>query len=338
MTAISSMASASRLAGQPPSAGEQVPSPAGGRGTPEFTSEEIEILERYFTNVDRPVFALTNLPEVVKGALFARYSRSAKSLRRLFLDEFADEVIASRPARTVQAAGEPSRAGDLYQRVFVEYGDDSVAQLGGAHLACEGASNLLTKILERGRLMSYLEQSTRYIDYSSRLPSGGYRYYVPPELSGSSLGEAYRAAMDNAFESYGEMVVKLRSWLEDRVERTSEDSPGAYRRALNALVFDTLRGILPVASLSNVGLYGTGQAYEQLLVRMRSDPLGEARACADAALEELARQVEHALRRAGGAPTSQMVGLAVLDALQAVDGAGQSTGGQRRLGGELAHP
>ena len=54
----------------------------------EFTTEEQEVLRRFFTNLDLPVFGLINLPEVVKGALFARYSRSAKSLRRLFLDEF----------------------------------------------------------------------------------------------------------------------------------------------------------------------------------------------------------------------------------------------------------
>ena len=58
----------------------------------EFSPTEADILRRYFTNLDSPVFALVNLPEVVKGALFARYSRSAKSLRRLFLDEFVGEL------------------------------------------------------------------------------------------------------------------------------------------------------------------------------------------------------------------------------------------------------
>ena len=57
-----------------------------------FTSDESEVLKRYFTNLDGPVFALVNLPEVVKGALFARYSRSPKSLRRLFIDEFVGDL------------------------------------------------------------------------------------------------------------------------------------------------------------------------------------------------------------------------------------------------------
>ena len=133
-----------------------------------FTADETEVLRRYVTNVEGPVFALVNLPEVVKGALFARYSRSAKSLRRLFLDEFVGELDVTGDAG-VDATMGLRRAEELYDRVFLEYGDDSVAQLGGVHLACEQASNMLTKVLEWGRLMAYLEQSTRYVPYDSRL-------------------------------------------------------------------------------------------------------------------------------------------------------------------------
>ena len=135
--------------------------------TETFTPEEARILSSYFTNTDRPVFALTNLPETVKGALFARYSRSAKSLRRLFLDEFLEQVGEPPAAPSIGT----TRADQLYERVLSEYGDDSVAQLGGVHLACEGASNVLTKVLEWGRLMAYLEQSTRYVPYTDR-PGG----------------------------------------------------------------------------------------------------------------------------------------------------------------------
>ena len=145
----------------------------------EFTPIEEEILRRYFTNLDEPVFALVNLPEVVKGALFARYSRSPLSLRRLFLDEFVGELDISGD-ETIDATIGLRRAEELYNRVFFEYGDDSVAQLGGVHLACEQSSNLLTKVLEWGRLMAYLEQSTRYIAYDDR-PGGRFRYYRDPE-------------------------------------------------------------------------------------------------------------------------------------------------------------
>src|SRR5713101_1937654 len=146
-----------------------------------YSEEERRILAPFFTNLDSHVFALTNLPETVKGALFARYSRSAKSLRRLFLDEFAGN-LAGIPADASTVGVE--RAEKLYAKVFNEYGDDSVAQLGGAHIACEYVSNVLTKVLQRPRLAAYLEQSTRYIAYDAPMPDppGGYRYYRDEEL------------------------------------------------------------------------------------------------------------------------------------------------------------
>src|SRR5487761_2749682 len=124
-----------------------------------FTGKEREVLRHYVTNLEGPVFALVNLPEVVKGALFARYSRSSKSLRRLFLDEFVGDLDLTGDMGVDATVG-LDRADELYQRIFYEYGDDSVAHLGGVHRACEQASNVLTKFLERGRLASYLEQST----------------------------------------------------------------------------------------------------------------------------------------------------------------------------------
>src|SRR5436190_5045288 len=151
-----------------------------------FDDEEQAVLRPYFTNLDGPVFALVNLPEVVKGALFARYSRSDKSLRRLFLDEFVGDLDVSGDL-TFDASVGLRRAEELYDRVFLEYGDDSVAQLGGVHLACEQASNVLTKVLEWGRLMAYLEQSTRYIPYDMRM-AGLYRYYRPTSVLRSRLG------------------------------------------------------------------------------------------------------------------------------------------------------
>src|ERR671920_1029342 len=129
-----------------------------------FSEEERAALAPHFTNLDRPVFALVNLPETVKGAMFARYSRYQGTLRRLFLDEFAADVPGGgRPFE----GEEGERAAGLYERVFSGFGDDSIAQLGGAHVACEWVSNVLTKVLQRPRLGAYLEQSTRYIPYDA---------------------------------------------------------------------------------------------------------------------------------------------------------------------------
>ena len=257
-----------------------------------FTPDEQRVLATYFTNTDRHIFALINLPETVKGALFARYSRSAKSLRRLFLDEFAaDAVESSGPAATAGTA----RAEKLYAKVFGDYGDDSVAQLGGAHIACEYVSNILTKILEWGRLMAYLEQSTRYVPYTDKL-DGRWRYHVPEELDGP-LRERYVKTMDQAFETYAALIDPVQRYFAAKFPRGPLDSEAVHRAATRAKALDTLRGMLPAATQSNVGIYGTGQAFEALLLRMRAHSLTEVRACADEMLSELRKVIPAFLTR-----------------------------------------
>ena len=266
-----------------------------------FTEEERRALAPYFTNSDKPVFALTRLPETVKGALFARYSRSAKSLRRLFLDEFLGQAQPSPGARRQEHEPVNSsdvgpsggvgteRADKLYARVLSEYGDDSVAQLGGAHVACEGVSNVLTKVLEWGRLMAYLEQSTRYVPYTDR-PNGRWKYHIPAEIERSSLAGEFKRTLDLAFETYARWIPTMEAHFRAKYPKTPEDSDAVYRSVIRAKALDTLRGLLPAATTSNVGLFGTGQAFEALLLRMFAHPLDEVRACAVLILEEL-RQV-----------------------------------------------
>jgi thymidylate synthase ThyX len=253
----------------------------------QFSADEARALAPYFTNTDRPVFALVNLPETVKGALFARYSRSAKSLRRLFLDEFRDQVAADMPDRgsaAVPGVGS-ARADKLYARVLNEFGDDSVAQLGAAHLACEGVSNVLTKVLEWGRLMAYLEQSTRYVPYTDR-PNGLWKYHIPQELTGG-LRDAFVQTLDAAFETYARWIPAMEAHFRSKYPKAPQDSDGVYKSVIRAKALDTLRGLLPAATTSNVGLFGTGQAFEALLLRMLAHPLLEVRDHAQAMLAEL---------------------------------------------------
>jgi thymidylate synthase ThyX len=231
----------------------------------------------------------------VKGALFARYSRSDKSLRRLFLDEFVADLDLTGDL-TVDATVGLRRAEQLYERVFMEYGDDSVAQLGGVHLACEQASNVLTKVLEWGRLMAYLEQSTRYIPYDSRL-SGRYRYWRDPEICDSRLGARYVGDMDALFDTYRALLPTISDWARERYPKEAGDSDFVYKQTIKAKACDAVRGVLPAATLSNVGIYGTGQAYEALLLRMRAHPLPEARRYADVMLEELRKVIPSFLAR-----------------------------------------
>ncbi len=260
-----------------------------------FTAEERARLEPFFTNLDGPVFALVGLPEVVKGALFARYSRSPKSLRRLFLDEFASSEGPG-SARADADVG-IARAEQLYERVFFDYGDDSVAQLGGVHLAVEQASQPLAKILEWGRLGAYLEQSTRYIPYDDR-PGGRWRYSVPDELeTNPALAARYRATLDDAFETYARWLGPLQEHLRSLTPRDPADSDVVYRLTIRAKACDALRGLLPAATRTNVGIFATAQSYEQLLLRMRASSLSEVRTYVDLMLVELRKVIPAFLTR-----------------------------------------
>ena len=247
----------------------------------EFTEEERRLLSPHVTNLDRPVFALVNLPETIKGALFARYSRYPGTLRRLYLDEFAADVPeGGRPFE----GEEGERAAGLYERVFMGYGDDSIAQVGGAHVACEWVSNVLTKVLQRGRLAAYLEQSTRYIPYDQPLPEsagGGSRFYRDDEL-----GPEYAEAMEEIFGIYASSLAHVREWAAERWPRGDEPE-AAWQRSIKAKALDLLRGLLPASTLSHVGIFASGQAYEQLLLRMLASPLPESRQFATMILEEL---------------------------------------------------
>jgi thymidylate synthase ThyX len=240
--------------------------------TETFTEAERARLAPHFSDLDGPVFALVNLPETVKGALFARYSRYPGTLRRLFLDEFADSLPAQ--AGSWDTAGEGERAARLYDTIFLGYGDDSVAQLGGAHVACEWVSNVLTKILQRPRLGAYLEQSTRYIAYDA--PMGGrgpdrYRYYRDP-----ALGPQYETAMDALFDTYAAALPRVTAWAAEQFPRREGEPEGAHARAVKAKALDLLRGLLPAASLSHMGIFATGQTYEQLILHLLAHPLPEA--------------------------------------------------------------
>jgi thymidylate synthase ThyX len=212
------------------------------------------------------------------------------------LDEFVRDLDISGDV-TLDATVGLARAEQLYEKVFVEYGDDSVAQLGGVHLACEQSSNVLSKVLEWGRLMAYLEQSTRYIAYNNRLESGHYRYYRPSEILESPYGARYVGDMDRVFDTYGELLPTVQASVAARFPQQAGDSDFVYRQAVKAKALDALRGLLPAACLSNIGLYGTGQSYEQLLLRMRAHPLPEARTYADMMLTELRKVIPSFLQR-----------------------------------------
>lgn len=253
----------------------------------QLSADERALLSDFVTDPDGDVFALTGLPEVVKGALFARYSRFGGSLKRLFLDEFAQDLMTDDPA---------ARAEQLYTRIFSEYGDDSVAQLGGAHVALEDVSNLLTKRIEWGRLAAYLEQSTRYISYDTK-PDGRYRYHRDAAIMAGPHAATYEREMDAIFDIYAALVPRMLDWVRTRWPQDEVTSDFVYRNATKAKALDLLRGLLPAATTSNVGMFASGQSYESMLLRLRGDELAEARQLGDRLLPELRRVIPSFLTR-----------------------------------------
>ncbi len=259
-----------------------------------FAADERSILSRHVTNLSGPAFVLTELPEATRAALFARYSRSPRSLRRLLLDEFVVDRDATPASPDTLHAGE-ERARDLFGRVLSEYGDDSVAQLAGVHLACEQVSQVLAKAIEWGRLAGYLEQSTRYIPYTDRR-DGHYRWFRDPDLlADPRLGPRFEAAMDGLFDTYCALIDPLREHLDRSVPEQADAA--ARKRAIRALSLDLLRGLLPAGTVSNVGVFASPQAYEALVMRLRAHPLPEAQGYAELVLAELRRVIPDFLTR-----------------------------------------
>ncbi|MCX7838743.1 MAG: FAD-dependent thymidylate synthase [Anaerolineae bacterium] len=284
-----------------------------------LSPDEARRIEPFFTNTTRSVVALKNLPEVIKGALFSRYSRTAKGVRRLFLDEFLPRhdlgIVAHAPSV------DTTRAEDFYRRILADYGDDSVGELGGAHLACQDVSQIAAKAIEYGRIgISYLEKSSRYVPFDDKV-NGQYRYYRPRKILASSLGDDYVATLDALFDAYAQHLPRMIEHLahvypitalefEDaqtgNVLRYSEirdddflkSAHTAYRHALRARACDALRCFLPMATLTNVGVWGNGRALEYLLIRLYADPLEEIQTIAHAAHYELAQVIGPFVKRA----------------------------------------
>lgn len=268
--------------------------------------EEIALLSNFVTNTDRRIFALRNLPEVVKGALFSRYSRSEKGLRQILLDEFinsSESGFAEIVGTSSAIAGEnqivaTQKAEAFYDRVLIGYGDDSVAELGGAHIACEEISNIAAKAIEDSRLgLSPLEKSTRYVAFNQKV-DGKYRYYREPSIMASKHAQLYEETLDCLFDTYTDLIEPLTAWIKAQTPQDDNTSDRAYHNATKAKALDLLRGLLPMATLTNVGLFGNGRAFEYLLVKLASSTHAELRAIGGEMQAELDKIIPSFVKRA----------------------------------------
>lgn len=231
----------------------------------------------FVTNIDDTVYAIKDtLPVTITSAAMARLSRSPDDLRTILLNEFQPLPIVTENAHTGKEV-------ELLQRVLTAYGDDSVQQLGDINVVVQSASNLLTKILERPRIgAAYLEQSTRYILFDQKI-DGNYRYVVPPELD-EETASMYRLTMDWLFDRYSEIVRGLIAYLTALHPNASDI---ATKNAIRTQACDVARELLPVATTSTVGIHGSAQMIDTLIMHLRAHPLQEARDTGNKLLREV---------------------------------------------------
>jgi len=273
----------------------------------EFTAAQTKILEQFVTNTSSHVFALRNLPEVIKGALFSRYSRSTLGLRSLLLKEFilSEDTAFSAIAghhREGQVSHEQTiaiqKAQSFYDRILDGYGDDSIGELGGAHLAVENVSMLGAKVLEDARIGgSPLEKSTRYVYFDQKV-RGEYLFYKEPVLMTSAHRDLFLQTCNRLFETYSRLIPMVTTIIEKTFVQDPAISKTAYAAALRAKVLDCLRGLLPAGTLTNMGVFGNGRFFEGLLQKLHGHSLSELREIGKLGYEELSKVIPSFVRRA----------------------------------------
>ena len=273
----------------------------------DFSAEERNILSPYVTNTDRSIFVLTNLPEVIKGALFSRYSRSTLGLRTLLLKEFIqkkesnfDQIQDSgnhqKSSKNIELAIESAK--NFYDRILDGYGDDSIGELGGAHLALENVSILATKTIEDSRIGgSPLEKSTRYVSFADKI-NGEYQFYKEPTLIKSVHRNLFLDSCRNLFDTYIQFTEPIRDHVRKCLPRDPKISQKAYERSVRARVFDIIRGLLPAATMTNMGIFGNGRYFETLISKLNVDSLLELNEIGKLSFEELNKVIPSFIRRA----------------------------------------
>ncbi len=272
----------------------------------DFTDEEKSILKSHFSNSDRAVFAITTPRQVDRGALMSRYSRTDKTMRRIFLNEFANN---------------PMRGEEFYQKILLEYGDDSVAELGEAQIAIEWISNIAAKKIEDHRIgLSYLEKSSRYVAFDRKV-NGQYKYYREKKIMASPYADQYIQACDYTFDTYSKNIQPMQKFIKelkpiehfhffDSISKqevsygnlkSSTDIESArriYEATIRAKSLDVLRAILPASTLTNLGITGNGRAFEYLLSTMFASDLTEIKLLADQLYTELNKIIPAFIKRA----------------------------------------
>lgn len=275
-----------------------------------FAEEEEKILSQYVTNVGGDIFALKNLPGIA-GAVYARYSRSKTGFQETLLREFVKEGMV-----------DPEHANELIERVLVAYGDDSVGELEGAHVSFENISILSTKEIEDRRIGgSPIEKSTRYVFFDEKDPDGTYKYVREPKIMASPYAEKYVTTMDFIFDTYKSLVEPMQHFYQelfpfDKAEYdvlgtgtkqkysdlSEEKDQKAFRVTYKidqkTKACDALRCLLPLATKTNVGMFGNGRYFQGVISHLISTPYPEVVQIGEKLMAELSKIIPQYVRRA----------------------------------------
>jgi thymidylate synthase ThyX len=271
----------------------------------EWSESDRHFLEAFASNPDGIVSVLRNLPPEITGALCSRASRASGSLFEVLLKEYIypivngeDPRLASELEETVRFLKDHGfkhilnnqRAQAFYSKWLSQYGDDSIAQVTGTHVIVWGISQVAMKFIEDQRVgLEPIEKSTRYVNFGSQV-GGRYLYYIPkPDLERHGSLAEYRATMDQLFDTYVALLPRLQEWLRKNFDE--KDS------ILEKKAFDTLRGLLPMATLGQVAFRGNAQAFEYLINRTARHSLGELRWFAHEIKSELDKEIPSLLLR-----------------------------------------
>src|SRR3990167_5581967 len=290
-----------------------------------FTKEEAYFISPFFTNLDRNIFAAKYLPSEVLGALASRYSRSTKGVRRLFFDEYIKPILEpnleGEYKRLLKEAEGMKKelisfvdylhkhggweavvnsrcARDFFAKWLAAYGDDSIAQMAGAHVFCENVSQVAVKTFEDFRIgFAPLEKSTRYVAFDKKM-GGRWLYFLEEDILRSKFGAAYKRHMNMLFEKYAATFPKLFKYFQKVYPKEKDQSDRAYFSTINAKTCDVLRVYLPAATLTNVGFFGVGQAFEYVITKCLASPLIEIKSIAKDIQRELNKVIPSMVGRA----------------------------------------
>jgi thymidylate synthase ThyX len=273
---------------------------------PNFSKKEEKLLKPFFTNLDKSVYGILFLPPEVAGALCSRASRSQYDLRIVFLKEFLQPFLNRKSKdsynesllkfikffnkHSIYKIFSNQRAREFYIKWLAQYGDDSIAQMAGTYLIFSSLSQVAIKHIENQRIgIAPIEKSTRFVDFSKKIKNR-FRYFIPPEIRKMNFYFLYKSTMDEVFEKYNFLYQKYFEYLKENYKNEKEI-------VIKSKAFDVVRSILPTSTLSQISLFGNGQAFEYLILRSRKHKLYEIRWLSKRAFEELKLIIPSFLRR-----------------------------------------